>query len=95
MTLARRLSAAGIAALFGGLSACAVPLNTVTLDEVSGPAEYPPPGFAGQQYVDSSGCVFMRAGYAGQTRWVPRVRRDRTVICGQKPTFGAAPAAAG
>lgn len=90
MNVARRLSSAGIAALFAGLSACAV-----TLDAVDGPAEYPPPGFAGQQYVDSSGCVFMRAGYAGQTRWVPRVRRDRTVICGQNPTFGAAPAAAG
>ncbi|CAM5531294.1 SPOR domain-containing protein [Frigidibacter albus] len=88
MRVARLLSAAVFAAAFGVGS-----VGAVTFDEVDGPAEYPPASFAGAQYVDSSGCVFMRAGYAGQTTWVPRVTRDRKVICGQKPTFGSAPAA--
>lgn len=89
MNVVKVLSAAAIAAVFGALSA-----GAVTFDEVDGPAEYPPSSFAGSQYVDSSGCVFMRAGYAGQTTWVPRVTRDRQVICGQRPTFGGARPAA-
>lgn len=89
MNVVKVLSAATIAAVFGALSA-----GAVTFDEVDGPAEYPPSSFAGSQYVDSSGCVFMRAGYAGQTTWVPRVTRDRQVICGQRPTFGGARPAA-
>lgn len=71
----------------------AVSAGAVTFDEVDGPAEYPPASFAGTQYVDSDGCVFMRAGYAGQVTWVPRVTRDRKVICGQRPSFGTAPSA--
>ncbi|MCX7889832.1 MAG: SPOR domain-containing protein [Rhodobacteraceae bacterium] len=58
-----------------------------TLDEVSGPAELPPKGYSANQYIDSEGCVFLRAGYAGQVTWVPRVDRNRNVICGRTPTF--------
>lgn len=60
-----------------------------TIAQIGGPAEQPPSGYAGDQFVDSRGCVFLRAGIAGQARWVPRVSRDRKVLCGFPPTFGA------
>jgi predicted small lipoprotein YifL len=67
------LSAAVVAAVFAALPAFA---------DLKGPAELPPAGYAGQQYVDSRGCVFLRAGYGGQVTWVPRVSRDRKQLCG-------------
>lgn len=56
------------------------------LSSVQAPAEFPPSGFQGRQYVDSRGCVFIRAGIEGSTTWVPRVTRTRELICGQTPS---------
>lgn len=50
------------------------------------PAEVPPASFSGKQYVDSRGCVYIRAGVDGATRWVPRVARNRQVVCGFPPS---------
>ena len=64
---------------------------TVTIAQAQGrpPAELPPAGFSGQQYVDSRGCLYIRAGYGGQTNWVARIDRARNPICGQTPTVTA------
>ena len=64
-------------------------LNAQNLRDVQAPAEFPSPSFKGSQYVDSKGCVFIRAGIDGNVTWVPRVNRKRKLLCGQTPTQGA------
>jgi cell division septation protein DedD len=51
------------------------------------PAEFPPESFNGHQYVDSKGCVFIRAGIDGAITWIPRVTRKRSALCGFKPSL--------
>ena len=65
-------------------------LDAKSLRNAGEPAEFPPSSFKGKQYVDSKGCVFIRAGISGNVTWVPRVSRSREQICRQKPTFARA-----
>lgn len=77
-----------ICVIAGSLGIHAV--NAKTLRNSGEPAEFPPGSYKGKQYVDSNGCVFIRAGIDGNVTWVPRVSRDRKVICGFKPSVTAA-----
>jgi hypothetical protein len=77
----KMISVAVVAAVFGAASA-----QAQSVARVGGPANLPPSGFEGQQWVDNRGCVFLKAGYGGQVNWVPRVGRDRRAMCGYPPT---------
>ncbi|MGH1575610.1 SPOR domain-containing protein [Planktotalea sp.] len=62
-------------------------VSAQSLARDAGPAETPPASFKGNQYVDSKGCVYIRAGVDGNTNWVPRVSRSRKVVCGLSPSI--------
>lgn len=87
--MSKVLSAAALAAALIGGQAAAQTVSGVGL-----PRELPPAGYTQQQYVDSRGCVFLRAGLGGTVRWVPRVGADRKPLCGATPTFQQAREAA-
>ena len=57
------------------------------------PAELPPADYAGQQYVDSRGCMFVRAGSGGKVVWVPRVSREGVPVCDNPPSGHRVPVA--
>lgn len=76
------LAGAAVAALLAGAARAELP----------GPAELPPPDYAGGQYVDTQGCLFLRAGPPGQVVWVPRVTREGVPLCGFPPSGVRVPA---
>lgn len=54
------------------------------------PAEFPPAGFRGAVYVDSTGCAFRRAeDVGGGIRWDPQRARDGSQLCGYAPSVMA------
>lgn len=77
----KALAVVGWSALIGVSSASA--------QSLAGPAEMPPASFKGSQYVDSKGCVFLRAGIGDRITWVPRISRDRKPLCGLSPASAA------
>jgi hypothetical protein len=89
--LLKVLATAGLVAVFA--------ISAASAQSLAGPAETPPSSFKGSQYVDSRGCVFLRAGIGGRTNWVPRINRGRKPLCNQpnakevKQALAAEPAA--
>ncbi len=91
MRFSSSAAALAAAALLWGAAA-----TGLTLSQAATPAEAPPPGFSKEVFVDSRGCVYVRASIGSTVNWVPRLSRDRkTVICGMTPSasVAAAPAA--
>ena len=74
------LAAAFVSAGVGGV-------HSQSLRNADEPAEFPPASYKGTQYIDSRGCVYVRAGISGNVTWVPRVTRSRRLICGQTPSL--------
>ncbi|MFK7876157.1 MAG: SPOR domain-containing protein [Paracoccaceae bacterium] len=70
------------------LAALAMPSGAAAQAQGSkaAPAEFPPLSYRGTQYVDSQGCVYVRAGTQANVTWVPRLTRSRKHVCGAKPT---------
>ncbi len=61
-------------------------LQAQTIRPAAEPAEYPPANYRDRQYVDSKGCVFIKAGLDGNVTWVPRVNRARQQLCDATPS---------
>lgn len=73
--------------VYGAALACAVLGQTgaqtlpQSVAQVGGPAQTPPAGYDAPQFIDSRGCVFVRAVFGGQVNWVARIGPDRKPIC--------------
>jgi len=78
-----------VSVVFGVALASLGPVSAQSLRASTGPAEVPPAIFTGAQYIDSHGCAFIRAGQDGNVTWVPRVTRDRKLLCGLSPSLAA------
>ena len=83
------ISAAALFAALGATGAVAQSRSGPVI-----PAEMPPASYAGAQYVDSRGCVFIRAGFNGRVNWVPRYGDDRRPMCNRVPSVAGSPTAA-
>lgn len=76
------------AILMTGLSAGTA--SALTLQQAASPKEAPPASYKGDVFVDSRGCVYVRATVGTKVNWVPRLSRDRkSVVCGLTPTTGS------
>lgn len=89
MKLTRVIAVSVIAGVMSAFTA-----QAQTLRDASPPAEFPPASFQGKQYVDSRGCIYIRAGIDGNVTWVPRVTRGRKQVCGYQPTLAPGSATA-
>lgn len=56
------------------------------------PAAPPPEDYAGTEFVDSRGCVFVRATSNGAVIWLPRLDAQRRPLCGSPAAAGEAQA---
>ncbi|WP_243612211.1 SPOR domain-containing protein [Shimia aestuarii] len=81
-----KLSRAIAIAVIAGSLGLGAAVEAQSLKNVDQPNEFPPASYKARQYVDSKGCVYIRAGVDGSVTWVPRMSRDRKVLCGFKPT---------
>lgn len=75
------------------LSAFVAVASIAGAKDLKQPAEMPPASFEGQQYVDSAGCLFLRAGTKADRLWIPRVARDGSLLCGFPPSGRRVPIA--
>ena len=82
------LTKAAVIALTFSFSATGA--QALGLREGAQPAETPPSSYTASMYVDSRGCVYIRAGYGGTVTWVPQVTRSRQVVCGARPSLAGA-----